>query len=952
MRILILAGCLCAAGVSARAASCRVEQALDDGWTGILRTEEGVVRSQDGIGLPHNWDDYHGYRYLAHGHQHGTATYARTFRARTGNGVRNFLVFEGAGSYLTVRVNGVTLCSRRPAGRIVTTLEATTVLRDGDNELEVVCDHPSDIGDLPWQCGGCGRCTCESPEPFGLFRSVRLETTGAIRVAPFGFHVWHDRALTKAFAEVELDRGGCEAEGVSVRVTCPELGFEQVRACDGTACPRFEFPLAAFERWSPDHPRLYVFRSEVHDAKGNRVDESEIETGFCTMRWPLAGAKDHRFILNGEPLFVHGASEVDHRFGGSVAFEPEEIDARCRECRKLNFNILREGHEPHDLRYMRRLQELGILYWTGFSTHNYVDTPGFRANFLRLLEQWVRERRNSPALAIWGLQNESTLPVEFARECVERIRALDPLCGPDSRPVVTCNFGGGTDWNVVQNWSGTYAGYGGTLMTYEKDLAKDEQLLNGEYGAWRLVGYHSDPDAPWDIRGPWTEEHHARILCEKLMRGWRARDRVCGQLQWPLFTHEDPGGSANAAEGYRVIDKIGPVNFKGIYSIWGQRTVSWYVYYAYGRHLASGDLGQCVDRPLSWWIDEGRRLAAPAVAPALDIRPADGWRYIHRLNCGGDAVVDSSGNRWRADDSRYVRSWSQDEDLRVEGYPLNPVLASQGEIEGPVLNAADADQGLLRTFRYGRRRFSFVFPVPTNAPCRVEMFFAEPGSYGRTFDIAIDGRTVETNFSIAACAPERNGVRCAWTVRTGTNGTIRIDFPRVPVNQALVSAVAIATDAESAAGMPAETRPVGYPECDGYSWRELVSQVRHSVPKRLLPFGGVSTRKRAYLIEAIPNPDRDGFHVVQFKPHAAGNYSVRFRVVGEPSAAAGKEIRWRLLDHACENTIATGSFRIGGVDPDGSVRMPLKTFVNAGGFFFLFQSDGDVVGAREMSEDD
>jgi len=77
-------------------------------------------------------------------------------------------------------------------------------------------------------------------------------------------------------------------------------------------------------------------------------------------------------------------------------------------------------------------------------------------------------------------------------------------------------------------------------------------------GAPRLVGWHSDPDAEWDISGAWTEEHQARVFYEKLMRAWKARDRVCGQFLWTFFPHENPGRTARIEEGYRVVDKIGP----------------------------------------------------------------------------------------------------------------------------------------------------------------------------------------------------------------------------------------------------------------------------------------------------------------------------------------------------------------------------------------------------------
>ena len=925
----------------------RTVLSLDEGWFGEIHPEKGEVRTDAAIRLPHNWDDYHGFRHLHRGNQHGFAIYRRTFDAPKAKGARHYLVFDGAGSYLTVSLNGAEICRRRPAGRVVTTLEVTDALKDGANELVVRCDHPSDIKDMGWVCGGCSGNTCESPEPFGLFRSVRLVTTGPARIAPWGVHVWHDGEMKKAFVETEIDFGALAAAGLRLRIACPELGIDETVGCDGQKAVRREYALNGVTPWSPENPKLYAVRAELLSAEGTLLDAEEVRTGFNTVRWPLAsGLKERRFLLNGQPLFVHGTSETEHRFGGGLAFAPQEIDARCAELKRLGFNLLREGHEPHDLRYAAHLAESGILYWTGMSTHIYFDTEEFRANFLAEVEQWVKERRNNPAVVIWGLQNESSLPAEFAEKCVALIRRLDPLSGPSGRPVVTCNWGRGTDWNVIQNWTGTYAGFKGrSVMSYDEDLVKDEQLLNGEYGAWRLVGYHSDPDAPWDFNGPWTEEHQARVLYEKLMRAWKVHDRVCGQALWTLFTHENPGRSVRVDEGYRLIDKIGPVNHKGPYSIWGRRTEAWYLYLAYGHYFGNGGLDAVCDKPLSWWLKEGHRLADAGTAEPFRPEPATGAVYLHRMNCGGDRTVDSLGNVWTADDSRYVKTWTDYDDLKVEKGRLEPALGSQDFVEGGVKNAAPADQTLLGCFRYGRKRLVFSFPVPTNAPCTVEMYFVEPGSYGRMFDIAIDGKTVEREFEISKLAPERNAVKRSWTVRTDGSGLLKISFPEVQVNQAVVSAIAVSTDAESAARMPKDDRAPGYPESEGLTWGELTAMTRHKTPESM---AALDTKPQRLIGQAMPFGEKDGMSLAWIGLYVAGDYRPIFKVLsGDP---VGKTIVWKFQNEQRTQTIAEGRYTIKQVDQNGYIVFPIDQFVNAGIYTFGFSAEGADLSFRGMRQ--
>jgi beta-galactosidase/beta-glucuronidase len=53
-----------------------------------------------------------------------------------------------------------------------------------------------------------------------------------------------------------------------------------------------------------------------------------------------------------------------------------------------------------------------------------VQYTRFRRNFKTLLAEWVKERRNDPSVIMWGLQNESKVPEDFAKECTDFIRQL------------------------------------------------------------------------------------------------------------------------------------------------------------------------------------------------------------------------------------------------------------------------------------------------------------------------------------------------------------------------------------------------------------------------------------------------------------------------------------------------------------------------------------------------
>ena len=139
--------------------------------------------------------------------------------------------------------------------------------------------------------------------------------------------------------------------------------------------------------------------------------------------------------------------------------------------------------------------------------------------------------------------------------------------------ITTCNGGEGTDWNVIQNWSGTY---GGDVNAYGKELSGPNQLLNGEYGAWRTLDFHTEP-GEFDPKGPWSEERMCQLMETKLRLAEEAKDSVCGHYQWIYSSHDNPG-RRQPDEAYRRIDKVGPFNYKGLVSPWEEPADVYYMY--------------------------------------------------------------------------------------------------------------------------------------------------------------------------------------------------------------------------------------------------------------------------------------------------------------------------------------------------------------------------------------
>lgn len=545
-------------------------------------SEKGWVK----VDVPHTWDQYGGYRRLMHGNRHGYAWYRKTFKSGSLKpGKRYFLFFEGVSSYATVYLNGK-LIGKHAGGRTTFTIDVTPYLAKGNNTnlLAVKADHPADIRDLPWVCGGCSeeRGFSEGSQPMGIFRPVQLIETNDLRIEPFGVHIWNDEKISERSAilniETEVKNYGSLSAAITVDnkllsadgKVIASLSSRQTLAPGRTALVKQVTPaISKPHLWSLEDPYLYSLVTEVKK-NGKLIDRITTPYGIRWISWPVGReGDDKKFYLNGKPVLINGVGEYEHLMGTGHAFTTEQIHARAMQMKATGFNAFRDAHQPHNLRYQDYWDKTGILWWPQMSAHIWFDNPAFRTNFKQLLVDWVKERRNSPSIILWGLQNESTMPEDFARECSDIIRSLDPTASKQ-RLITTCNGGKGTDWDVPQNWTGTY---GGNPALYGEDL--NRQVLIGEYGAWRTLGLHTE--GVFKQNGELSEDRMTQLMELKVRLAEESKDKTSGHFFWIFNSHDNPG-RVQGGEGIRELDRIGPVNYKGLLTSWEEPADVFYMF--------------------------------------------------------------------------------------------------------------------------------------------------------------------------------------------------------------------------------------------------------------------------------------------------------------------------------------------------------------------------------------
>lgn len=830
------------------------------------------------VDVPHNWDTYGGYRRLKHGNLHGYAWYRKTFSiTKSSRDKRYFLWFEGVGSYATVWLNGIQV-GYHAGGRTTFTLDVTKAIKSGSNLLCVRADHPAFIKDLPWVCGGCSDDPgfSEGSQPMGIFRQVHLIVTNPVRIQPFGIHVWNDTTVSERSATLNLETEVknytsartvatvinklIDATGNTIAETHSQLSLNEGET--GTA-KQIMPQIKQVHLWSLNDPYLYTVVAKVV-INGKIADQTSIPYGIRWISWPIGRNNgDNRFYLNGKPVFINGIAEYEHLMGNSQAFSNQEIKARVMQLRSAGFNAFRDAHQPHNLEYQKYWDKLGILWWPQYSAHIWYDTPEFRDNYKALLRDWIKERRNSPSVILWGLQNESRLPEGFAKECSDIIRSLDPTASTQ-RKITTCNGGKGTDWDVPQNWSGTY---GGNPLDYAQDLQKD--ILVGEYGAWRSIDLHTE--GPFTKTNILSEDRMSQLLETKVRLAESAKQNAAGQFMWLLYSHENPG-RVQGGEGERELDRVGPVNYKGLFTIWGQPLDAFYMYRANYADKVKEPMVYIVSH--TWpnrWLKPGikdsisvysncdevelfndvktvslgkkHRLgmgthfqwdganikfnvlyavgyvngkpvardyivlnhlpAAPHLAMLTQndtqiLKPAAGYKYLYRINCGGPDYTDGQGNLWMADAHKTSKNtWGSTS--WTDGYAGMPAFfASQQRTFDPINSTNDAE--LFQSYRFGMNKLKYDFPVP-DGDYKVDLFFTEPW-YGigggmdctgwRMFDVAVNEKTVIKNLDIWKEAGTDNALKKTITVHI-TGGQLQISFPHTVAGEAIISAIAIST---------------------------------------------------------------------------------------------------------------------------------------------------------------
>lgn len=374
------------------------------------------------IPVPSNWEQ-HGFGIYSYGGQTPSpekGLYARRFDAPADwKGKRVRIVFEGAMTDTTVKVNGVQAGRMHQGGFYRFSYDITPLLKLGsENSVEVevseesadrLTDRAERAADY-WVFGGIMRPVWLEVSPMEAIDHVAIDAradgafTADVRIAA-------NREATRVEGQIVTKAG--EALGQPFSIAIPAGGAGVVRLATTVAGPRL---------WTAETPNLYDVRLTLY--KGEEAIHSASQRfGFRTFEL----REGDGLYLNGQRILLKGVNRHSFRPATARALDPEDSWDDVRLIKSMNMNSVRMSHYPPDPALLEAADELGLYVLDELS--GWQNAHGTEIG-RQLVREMVERDVNHPSILFWDNGNEGgwnrQLDGEFALYDPQKRRVLHP----------------------------------------------------------------------------------------------------------------------------------------------------------------------------------------------------------------------------------------------------------------------------------------------------------------------------------------------------------------------------------------------------------------------------------------------------------------------------------------------------------------------------------------------
>ncbi|MBA3484739.1 MAG: beta-galactosidase [Pirellulales bacterium] len=323
--------------------------------------------------------------------------YHRTFeRPKTTEAGRVLLHFGAVDWKCKALVNGKKV-GEHTGGFDPFTFDVTDALRDGENELVVLVEDPTDAGGQPR-----GK-QIRNPHGIwytavtGIWQTVWLEAVPKDYVK--SLHVVPD--VDAGVAKITVDG----SEGSTARVTVSDDGNEVAQA-EGATGEALELAIKDAKLWTPDTPHLYDVKVELL-RDGKPVDEVASYLGMRKIEVAKDSKGVNRLMLNGEPLFQYGPLDQGWWPDGLYTAPTDEaLKYDIEMTKKFGMNMARKHVKVEPARWYYWCDKLGLIVWQDMPSGDMNKDDASRENYRREWKALIDALHPFPSIVMWVPFNE------------------------------------------------------------------------------------------------------------------------------------------------------------------------------------------------------------------------------------------------------------------------------------------------------------------------------------------------------------------------------------------------------------------------------------------------------------------------------------------------------------------------------------------------------------------
>lgn len=344
--------------------------------------------------------------------------YRRTFNIAAPAGKRRSLLHFGAVDYdATVFVNGKEM-GRHTGGYQAFSIDITSALRPGVNEITVRVWDPTDLGPNPHGKQVLRPQGIMYTPSSGIWQTVWMESVSEQYIASIVPKPDIDQQVLDLVIAVTGECEGYEVEAIALAAGKRVAGTKQ------PAGQPLRLKIPAARLWSPDDPFLYDLDITLRK-NGKPVDHVRSYFGMRKIALQADAAGITRIYLNNR--YTYNLGTLDQGFWPDGLYTAP-TDAALRydieAAKAMGFNTIRKHIKVEPARWYYHADRIGMLVWQDMVNPGNDEQEG-RTQFEKEVKENISQLYHHPCIVTWVLFNEKWGQYDQER-LTKWIKQLDP----------------------------------------------------------------------------------------------------------------------------------------------------------------------------------------------------------------------------------------------------------------------------------------------------------------------------------------------------------------------------------------------------------------------------------------------------------------------------------------------------------------------------------------------